>query len=82
MREVSATDKETDESWDIHIYNMKNQLWAGLGSRAVIVKKSLGPIMSNFWGPVFYVFMGKKNKFNLFFENIVASALKSEKLHE
>jgi hypothetical protein len=30
------------------IHNMKNQFWAGLGSRAVLVKKSLGPIMSNF----------------------------------
>ena len=33
------TDKETDESWDICTYNMKNQFWAGLGSRAVLVKK-------------------------------------------
>jgi hypothetical protein len=26
-----TTDKETDESW---IYNMTNQFWVGLGSRA------------------------------------------------
>ena len=29
-----VTDKETDEFWDIHIYNMKNQFWdvgCGLG---------------------------------------------------
>ena len=38
----TTTDKETDESWDICIYNMKNQFWAGLGSRASTVKK--------FWG--------------------------------
>jgi hypothetical protein len=30
------------------IQNMKNHFWAGLGSRAVLVKKK-GPIMSNFW---------------------------------
>ena len=45
---VHITDKETDESWDICIYNMKNQFWAGLGSRVVLVKKKFGPIMSNF----------------------------------
>ena len=32
--------------------------------------------MSNFWGPFFYVFMGKKYIYS-FFENIVASTLKS-----
>ena len=26
--ELQSTDKETDESWDIHINNMKNQFWA------------------------------------------------------
>ena len=31
-----STDKETDESWDIFIHNMKNQFWAGLGSQAVL----------------------------------------------
>ena len=31
-----TTNKETDESWDIPIYNMKNQFWAGLGSRATL----------------------------------------------
>ena len=39
---VFYTDKETDESWDILIYNMKNQFWAGLGSRAITVKKKFG----------------------------------------
>ena len=29
-----------------NIYNMKNQFWTGLGSRASTWKKSLGPIMS------------------------------------
>ena len=55
-----GTDKETDGSWDIHIYDMKNQFWDGLGSRASTCDKSLGSIMSNFWGQFFYVFMGKK----------------------
>ena len=36
-----------------NIYDMKNQFWAGLGSRASTWKKSLGPIMSNFWGCFF-----------------------------
>ena len=48
---IHSTDKETDESWDIFIiWKINCGLW----------KKSLGPIMSNFWGPFFYVFMGKK----------------------
>jgi hypothetical protein len=37
---------------------MKNQFWAGLGSRAVLVKKSLGQLLR----PVFSVFMGKLKK--------------------
>jgi hypothetical protein len=41
---------------------MKDQFWAGLGSRAVLAKKSLGMIMSNFRDQFFYVFMGKKKK--------------------
>ena len=40
-------------------------------NQALLWKKSLGPIMSNFWGRFFYVFKGKK------IENITASALKS-----
>ena len=61
-RWVKYTDKETDEFWDIFmIWKINSGLvWFDLGSRAVLWKKSLGPIMSNFWGPVFYVFMGKK----------------------
>jgi hypothetical protein len=43
-----------------HIYNMKNQFWAGLGSRVELMKKSLGPIMSNFLEQFFFVFLGKK----------------------
>ena len=35
-----------------HIYNMKNQFWAGLGST---VKKNLGLIMSNLFSTTFKV---------------------------
>ena len=56
----TTTDKETDESWDICIYNMKNQFWAGLGSRASTVKKKFGADYEQLLRPVFYVFMGKK----------------------
>ena len=39
-------------------------------------KKGSGPILSNFFGSFFQFFMGKKIE-KSFFENIVASALKS-----
>ena len=51
----------------------KKSILGWFGQPGSTVKKSLGPIMSNFGDPFFYVFMGK-NKFN---ENTVASALKS-----
>ena len=51
-----GTDKKTDESWDIFIvWKINSGLWAGLDRE----KKMFGPIMSNFWGPFFKVFMGK-----------------------
>ena len=53
-----------------HTYNMKNQFWAGLGSRPVHEKKSLGPIMSNFWVFLFLFSRAKKIE-------IIASVLKS-----
>jgi hypothetical protein len=59
-----------------HIYNMENQFWAGLGSRAVLVKNKFGANYEQLLRPDFYVFMGKKLT-QIFFENIVASALKS-----
>ena len=31
-----SSDKETDESWDIFIHNMKNQFWAGLEAGPVL----------------------------------------------
>ena len=45
---METTDKETD------------QFWAGLGSRAVIVKKKFWADYEQLLRPVFYVFMGKK----------------------
>ena len=49
-----------------HIYNMKNQFWAGLGSRAVLVKKKFGADNEQLLRPVFYVFMGKKEILSFF----------------
>ena len=48
--------RQMDGSWD-----MKNQFWAGLGSRASTVKKKFGANYEELLRPVFYVFMGKKN---------------------
>ena len=47
------TDKETD---------MKNQFWAGLGSRAVLVKKKFGADYEQLLRPVFLCFHGQKIK--------------------
>jgi hypothetical protein len=56
---------------------MKNQFWAvGRWSGLDCEIKGSGPIMSNFFGPFFHFFVVKKN-FNFFFENTIASALKS-----
>ena len=43
-------------------YDMKNQFWAGLGSRAVLVKKKFGADYEQLLRAVFYVFRGKKNE--------------------
>ena len=46
---VASTDQETDESWDISIvWKINSGLVWVLG---YCEKKSLGPIMSIFWGP-------------------------------
>ena len=44
-------------------YDMKNQFWAGLGSRAVLVKKKLGADYEQLLRAFFYVFKGKKKFF-------------------
>ena len=57
-----------------HIYDMKNQFWAGLGSRAELVKKKFGADYEQLLRPVFLMFSWTKNRF-FFFENIVVSAI-------
>ena len=54
----------------------ENVFSAGFGPVGKSEKKALGPIMSNFLGQFFHVFRGKKKSQN-FFENTLASALKS-----
>ena len=67
------TDKRTDAwSWDFIIWKNNSGLWAVAWAR--LWEKR--PIMSNFWGPFFHFFGIKKN-FENFFENTIASALKS-----
>ena len=51
-----------NRNWDL------GWIWAGWH----YWKKTIGPIMSNFWGRFFQVFVGQKKK-----KNIVACALKS-----
>ena len=53
---------------------MKNQFWAGLGSRVVLVKKKLGADYEQLLRVFFFMFSRAKN---FFFENIIVSALKS-----
>ena len=56
---------------------MEQELRFGLKlGRLAILKKEFGPIVSNFWGRFFHVFVGKIFIF-YFLKNIVASALKS-----
>ena len=43
-----------------HSYNMKNQFWAGLGNRAVIVKKKFGADYEQLLRPIFLSFHGQK----------------------
>ena len=57
---IYYTDKETDESWG-HIYNMKNQFWAGLGSRASTVKKKFRADYEQLLRAVFLCFHGQAN---------------------
>ena len=68
-----GTDKRTDAcSRHFMIWKINSGLvWA---AGPYLWKKSLGPIMSNFWGRFFLCFQRQKI---FFFENIIASALKS-----
>ena len=68
----TSTDNRTDVwSRDFMIWKINFELWAV----GCVIKVS-GPIMSNFWGPFFHFFRVKNFFFN-FFENTIASALKS-----
>ena len=60
-----------------HIYNMKNQFWAGLGSRAVLVKKKFGAHYEQLLRSVFLCFYVQKMNL-IFFENC---RVRTEKLH-
>ena len=60
---------------DKRIYKTVMKFWAVLGSRGCRENKGSGPIMSNFLGWFFQLFVVKKKIKK--FENIVASALKS-----
>ena len=53
-------------------YGLWAMVWAGLDYEI----KGSRPIISNFWGPFFSLFRGKKIFYNLF-ENTVVSAMKS-----
>ena len=41
-------------------YVTEIEIWAGFGPVGITEKKRFGPIMSNFLGRFFQVFMGKK----------------------
>ena len=43
-------------------YGTGIEFWAGFGPVGITEKKTFGPIMSNFWGRFFQVFIVKKIK--------------------
>ena len=43
-------------------YGSRIEIWAGFGPVGITEEKIFGPIMSNFCGQFFQVFMGKKIK--------------------
>ena len=46
-------------------YETGIEIWAGFGPVDINETKTFGPIMSNFWGRFFHVFMGKKKLKNI-----------------
>ena len=73
---IHITDKKTDAWWDIFItwkidFGLLAVAWAGLWN------KMFGPIMSNFWGRFFQLFVGKKKK-KIFWKHC---SVRTEKLH-
>ena len=59
-----------------HFYGTENEIWAGFGPVDNTEKQIWGRLWATFEGS-FFMFLGAKKQFNLFFNNIVASALKS-----
>ena len=59
------------------IHDMKNQFWAGLGSRAILVKKKIEEDYEQLLRPVFFMFSWAKDNFKKSFEYIVAYTLKN-----
>ena len=57
---------ETVESVLGHIYNIKNQFWAGLGSWASTVKKKFGADYEQLLRPAFLCFHGQKINLKIF----------------
>ena len=43
-------------------YGTGIEIWAGFGPVGITEKKTFGPIVSNFWGRFFQVFVGKQKK--------------------
>ena len=58
-----------------NFYETEIEIWAGFGP----VLKKIRPIMSNFWGRFFHVFLRQKN-ISIFLKNIICVCTK--KLHE
>ena len=57
-----------------HFYGTENVIWADFWP----VGKKIGPIMSNFWGRFFHVFMDKKKCLKFFWKHC---SICTEKLH-
>ena len=68
FREVPRWEFLWYRNWDL------GWIWTGWH---LMKKKKIGPIMSNFLGRFFQVFMGKKGKKKKLVKNIVPSALKN-----
>ena len=58
---------------------MKNQFWAGLGSRALLVKKKFGADYEQLLRPVFLCLHGPK--MNLIFFFLTYFSIRTENLH-
>ena len=64
-----------------NIYNMKNQFWAGLGSRSSTVKKKFGADYEQLFRPVFLCFRGQKINLDFFIFFWKYSSVRTEKMH-